>query len=387
MNKLFFGLFLFFSGFISAQNKIYTVSTKHLFLADESKISNTADSKIKLKFSSLDNGNYFVFNRLLYGNKTGKVLAYFKPFNAVVVRSQNKLSYFTFKEAFPKGGFYKTNTSKLMFGQQANLYSFDNDVIDVKLWVVPGVQSKSGFEGYLNEMGLLQNLPKNSTIIAVTILGVEFDISDFKVDEEKNYKSNLNDILVSFKEPKDSLMTCLRETKANEKALDISENKIALSFEYKITSKISAQDSKGKSIYETDILIYANKDNSITLQILDKSNTFVYTNRKLGQIIEGTYENGKLTMTKGISFDTKDCLRLNEKVIGKSLKTTKLIAGYDHEFGLFLLEKNSVDFPEFQNQITSNGFLSKRVYLNKDLEKQEYTSEIELGTFKFNLEK
>ena len=39
--------------------------------------------------------------------KQEKVLAYFKPFNAVVIRSQDHLTHLTFKEAFPKEDFTK----------------------------------------------------------------------------------------------------------------------------------------------------------------------------------------------------------------------------------------------------------------------------------------
>ena len=48
-----------------------------IFLVDEIKSSNDDNRKIKLKFTSLDNGKYFVFNRLLHGNKTGKSIGLF----------------------------------------------------------------------------------------------------------------------------------------------------------------------------------------------------------------------------------------------------------------------------------------------------------------------
>lgn len=390
--KNIYSIFLLLSvSFLYSQTKEYKVSFERLYLADESKTSNTNDSKIKLKFSSLDNGNYFVFNRLLYGNKTGKVLAYFKKYNTVVIRSHYKLSYLTFKEAFPKGGFYKTSISKSIFGKQAILYAFDNDVLDIKLWVAPGSRTGTGFEGYLNEMGLLQNLPKNNTIIAVSILGIELDMDNFKEETYKNFKSDLNDILVSFKEPKDSILSCLDKNNQKEKPFNSNGEKITLSFDYKITSKISLEDSKGKILYDTNTLVYANKDNSISLQFFDEPNSdgisFVYTNKKLGQIIEGTHNNDQLFMEKGKLVDSQNCFILNEKINSKKSNVTEFIAGYEHEFKLFLIEKNDVDFPNFTNQITSNGFISKRITLNKELEKQEYISEIELGTYKFNLEK
>lgn len=391
MKNIFSIFLLLLVSFGYSQNKEYSVVFDHLFLADESKTSNTNDSKIKLKFSSLDNGNYFVFNRLMYGNKTGKVLAYFKPFNTVVIRSQDKLTYLTFKEAFPNGGFYKTTTSKMIFGQPANLYALDNDVLDIKLWVASGARTGTGFDGYLNDMGLLQNLPKDNTIIAVTILGIEFGMSNFKEEKDKNFKSHLNDVLVSFKEPKDSLLACVNEKNNKEKPLNASGEKISLLFDYKITSNISLTDSKGKFLYNTNTLIYTNKNNTVSLQVIDEQNaermTFIYTNKELGQIIEGTHNNDKLFMEKGITTDSQNCITLTEKLISKKNNTKHYIAGYEHEFGLFSIEKNNIDFPSFQNQTTSNGFITKRIYLNKDLEKQEYTSKIELGNFKFNLEK
>ncbi|HLO72754.1 MAG TPA: hypothetical protein VK164_02355 [Flavobacterium sp.] len=383
---LFFCVSLFYS-----QNKGYSINVDHLYLADESKSNNNDDKKIKIKFTSLDNGNYFVFNRLLQGNKTGKVLAYFKTFNTVVIRSQNKLSYLTFKEAFPKGGFYKTTISKTMFGQQATLYAFDNDALDIKLWVAPGVRTGAGFEGYLNDMGLLQNLPKNNTIIAVSILGIELDLANFKEDTYSNVKSNLSDVLVSFKEPKDSVSSCVEEKKQREKPFVANGEKIDLLFNYKISSKISMKDSKGEMIFETNTLIYSNKDNSVSLQIFDEPNpngiSFIYTNKKLGQKIEGTHNNDKLFMEKGKLIDFQNCYILKEKINAKKSNSTQLISGDEHEFKLYLIEKNDVDFPDFTNQILSNGFISKRITLTKELEMQEYISEIEIGTYKFNLEK
>lgn len=374
-----------------SQNKEYSVSFDHLYLADESKANNAEDSKIKLKFSSLDNGNYFVFNRLLYGNKTGKVLAYFKPYNTVVIRSQHKLSYLTFKEAFPKGGFYKTTKSKLIFGQPANLYDFDNDVLDIQLWVAPGNSTNNGFEDYLKAMGLLQNIPKGNTIIAVSILGVEFDISDFKEEKDKNFKRHLDDILVSFKEPKDSLLSCLEKNRQKQESLYATGEHIKLSFNYKINSSISLKNSKGNVIYADSTVVYANKENTITLEMISKPNkdgtTFIYTDSVLGQVIEGTHQGTQLFMKSGSTFEAQNCLKLKERIVAKQANVAQMIAGYEHEFGLFLIEKNTTDFPDFQNQTTSNGFLTKRIYLNKDLEKQEYASEIESGTFNFNLEK
>lgn len=385
-----FLLFLCFSIFY-AQNKGYSIKVDRLYLADESKSDNNHDSKIKLKFTSLDNGNYFVFNRLLYGNKTGKVLAYFKNFNTVVIRSQNKLSYFTFKEAFPKGGFYKTNITKPIFGQHAFLYAFDNDVIDIKLWVAPGNPTNTGFEGYLNEMGLLENLPKNNTIVAVSILGIELDMTNFKEDLYNSVKSNLEDVLISFKEPKDALLECINKNHQNEETLIANGEKIDLQFDYKITSKISKKDSKGKVLYDTNAVVYANKDNSISLQLFDQPNSegisFVYNNKNLNQEIEGSYNENQLFMMRGKLFDSQSCLILSEKLVSKKSNITQFIAGYEHEFGLFLIEKNVVDYPNFQNQTISKGFMSKRIYLNKDLEIQEYVSEIESGIFKFNLVK
>lgn len=386
--NLSFLLFLCFSIFY-AQNKGYSIKVDRLYLADESKSDNNHESKIKLKFASLDNGNYFVFNRLLYGNKTGKVLAYFKNFNTVVIRSQNKLSYLTFKEAFPKGGFYKTNITKPIFGQHAFLYAFDNDVIDIKLWVAPGNPTNTGFEGYLNEMGLLENLPKNNTIVAVSILGIELDMTNFKEDSYSSVKSNLEDVLISFKEPKDALLECINKNHQNEETLIANGEKIDLQFDYKITSNISKKDSKGKVLYDTNTIVYANKDNSISLQLFDQPNSegisFVYSNKNLNQEIEGSYNGGQLFMERGKILDSQSCLILNEKLVSKKSNITQFIAGYEHEFGLFLIEKNVVDFPNFQNQTISKGFMSKRIYLNKDLEIQEYVSEIESGIFKFNL--
>ena len=43
-------------------------------------------------------------------------------------------------------------------------------------------------------MGLFQNLPSNAAIIAVSIMGIEVELSQFKEDSYSNAKSNLNDI-------------------------------------------------------------------------------------------------------------------------------------------------------------------------------------------------
>ncbi|WP_445719206.1 hypothetical protein [Flavobacterium sp.] len=391
MKKFLTCVLFFFISQLYSQNIGYSLNVDHLFLADESKSSNDDNRKIKLKFTSLDNGKYFVFNRLLYGNKTGKVLAYFKPFNTVVIRSQDHLTYMTFKEAFPKGGFYKTNITKPMFGQPTTLYSFDNDVVDIQLWVGTGARTGSGFERYLNDMGLLQNLPANAAIIAVSIMGIEVELSQFKEDSYSNAKSNLNDILISFNEPKEALLECIKESHQNETPLSSNGEKMDIVFEYKITSKISQTDSKGKLLYEANTTLYANKDNSVTLQIFEQPNTdgisFIYINKNLNQEIEGSYNENQLYIERGKRVDSQNCLFLKEKLLSKKSNVSQFMAGYEHEFGLFLIEKNTIDYPNFQNQTTSNGFISKRIYLNKDLEIQEYNSEVELGVYRFNLEK
>jgi len=391
MKKILSCFLYFFISQFYAQNIGYSLNVDHLFLADESKSSNDDNRKIKLKFTSLDNGKYFVFNRLLHGNKTGKVLAYFKPFNTVVIRSQDHLTYLTFKEAFPKGGFYKTNITKPMFGQPATLYSFDNDVVDIQLWVGTGTRTGSGFERYLNDMGLLQNLPANATIIAVSIMGIEVELSQFKEDSYSNAKSNLNDILISFNEPKEALLDCIKESHQNETPLSSNGEKLDIVFEYKITSKISQSDSKGKLLYEANTTLYANKDNSVTLQIFDRPNSdgisFIYIDKNLNQEIEGSYDDKQLYMQRGKLVSSQNCIFLKEKLLSKKSNVSQFIAGYEHEFGLFLIEKNTIDYPNFKNITTSNGLTLKRTFLNKDLEIQEYSSEIERGAYKFNLQK
>uniref|UniRef100_UPI0040475244 hypothetical protein n=1 Tax=Flavobacterium sp. TaxID=239 RepID=UPI0040475244 len=127
------------------------------------------------------------------------------------------------------------------------------------------------------------------------------------------------------------------------------------------------------------------------MQIFEQPNTdgisFIYINKNLNQEIEGSYNENQLYMERGRRVDSQNCLFLKEKLLSKKSNVSQFMAGYEHEFGLFLIEKNTIDYPNFQNQTTSNGFISKRIYLNKDIEIQEYNSEVELGVYKFNLEK
>lgn len=385
-------LFLFLcTCFLSAQNQIFKIKSERIFLADEKKLTNTNDSKIKIKFSSLDNGNCFVFNRLLDGNKTGKVLSYFKEYDVVVVRSQNKLSYFTFKEAFPKGGFYKTNTSKNIFGKEATLYNFDNDALNIQLWIVNGNSEKSEFEDYLKNMGLLQNVPTNSSILAVSIMSVEFDVSDFKATYENNYKSNLNDILVSFKEVKDSLNACRKEHQPEEISLSEIENKIKFSLDCKINYNIKISNYSSDTDKEFNRIMYSNNEGTIDLELFDEPDsegiTFRYTNTLLNQEILGSHEGSKFKILKANELNRNECQHLKEKLIRTENGLSTTFYGYEHEFGLLFYEKNVKDYPNFQNTFSSNGLITKKIFLNKYLDKQEYTGTVEKGSFTFTLVK
>ena len=92
-------------------------------------------------------------------------------------------------------------------------------------------------------------------------------------------------------------------------------------------------------------------------------------------------------MERGKLVSSQNCIFLKEKLLSKKSNVSQFIAGYEHEFGLFLTEKNTIDYPNFKNITTSNGMILKRTFLNKELEIQEYSSEIEKGTYKFNLQK
>ncbi len=392
MKRILYIFILFCTCFLSAQNQSFSVSSRAIYAADETKLSNTDESKIKIKFSSLDNGNCFVFNRLLTGNKTGKVLSYFKQYGIVVVRSQNKLDYFTVNEAFPKGGFYKTNTKKIIFGKEATLYDFDNDVLKIQLWVSTGNSEKSEFELYLKNMGLLQNIPTDSSVLAVTIMGMEFDTTDFKVEDERNYKSNLNDVLVSFEEQKDSLNACIDANQTKEFLLSEIENKIKLNFDYKVNYKLKVFDYSDETMQEMDYSIYSDKDGTIDLQLFDEpisddGITFRYTNTLLNQQIVGSHKGSKFKILLVETLNRNVCFKLKEKIVSKENGIINSFIGYNHEFGLLLIEKNIDDYPNYINKYFSNGLITKRTYLSKDLDKQEYTTTVENGTFTFTLEK
>lgn len=392
MKRILHIFILFCTCFLSAQNQIFKAKVDRLlYYADEKKLANTDENKIKIKFSSLDNGNCFVFNRLLDGNKTGKVLSYFKEYGVVVVRSQNKLDYFTFNEAFPKGGFYKTNTTKNIFGKEATLYNFDNDVMNIQLWIVSGNSEKTEFEAYLNNMGLLQNIPTNSSISVVNIMGIEFDASDFKVENEGNYRSNLNDILVTFEETKDSLTTCYNANQPKKILLSEIEKKIKLNFDYKINYKVKVSDYSNETKQEIDFSIYSDKDGTIDLQIFDEpiddGINFRYTNTLLNQQIVGSYEGSKFKILGVETLNRNACFNLKEKIVSKENGIINSFIGFEHEFGLLLLEENVGDYPNYKNRYFSNGLITKRTYLDKNLDKQEYTCTVENGAFTFTLEK
>lgn len=391
MKRTLYLFLMFCTCFLSGQNQIFKINPEEIYVADEKKLSNTDESKIKIKFSSLDNGNCFVFNRLLDGNKTGKVLSYFKEYGVVVVRSQNKLSYFTFKEAFPKGGFYKTNTTKNIFGKEATLYDFDNDVLKIQLWVATGTSEKSEFELYLKNMGLLQYIPSNSSVLAVNIMGLEFDTTDFKVDNERSYKSNLNDILVTFRELKDSLNSCMKENQPEAISLSQIDNKIKLSLDCKINYKIKIWNYPRDTDKEFNRIMYSNNEGTIDLELYDEPDsegvTFIYTNTILNQEIVGRHEGSKFKIFRAKEINRNACQHFKEKLIRTENGLTTTFYGYDHEFGILYYEKNVKDYPNFQNTFSSNGLITKKIFINKYLDKQEYTGTVEKGSFTFTLEK
>ncbi len=391
MKRILYITVLLCVSFLNAQNQIFKINANEPFYADVKKLINSDDKKIKIKFSSLDNGNCFVFNRLLHGNKTGKVLSYFKKYDVVVVRSEYDLSYYTFKEAFPKGGFYKTDTKKIIFGKEATLYAFDNDVLDIRLWVVSGTSEKHEFEKYLKNMGLLENIPKNSSVIAVNIMGVEFDISDFKSTDEKYYKSNLNDVLVSFKEQIDTIRVCRESIKTEEIPLSQIDSQYKLSLDLKVNYIYKMFNSSNEIKNEFQNATYTNKEGTIDLEFYDEPDaegfTFRLTNRLLKQEFFGSHDGSKLKILKAKTFNAVKCFKLQEKILSQENGIKKTFIGYNHEFGLVFYEYNVKDFPNYKNPYTSNGLITKMIYLDKDLDKREFTSTIENGNFTFTLVK
>jgi len=386
-------LFCFIQFSAYSQTVIFRVDDKDWEVSPKILLQNDEKKKFKIKFSSLDDGKYFVINRLLYGNKKAKVMAYFKEFDVYVVREAFDLKYYTFKEAFPKGGFYKDGALKTIFGQKAERYSLDNDVLDFKIWITDGVQVEDKFVNYLNDMGLLRNIPKNKNIIALSIQGLELELSDLKITTEKGRTaSNLEDILVSFKEKEDALNDCLKALpKTKDSIVSEFDTKVSKTFPYKITQNGTYTDRFEKKTQNFTTTFYSSDDGMLQLFVFEKSNENGVNAQFYDYGLKKVYycamseDNLKVLSSKTTAFG--ECDVNQPKLLSTSNDSNFYYKGGSSKFNLVKYELDEKNYPKLTNWNFKNGFIKSYTTLDKYLNQQIVTNTLEKGTFTFNFSK
>lgn len=386
-------LALLFGRNLYGQNSVYKIKD-----IDDYYFSGLVDNnqyegqKIKIRFASIDSGNYFIINKLLYQNITGKAMAYFKEFDLYVVRSQKDLSYYTFNEAFPKGGFYKDGLTKLYFGQLAERYSLDNDVLDMKLWVVNGQQTNNNLVKEFGAMGILKNIPTGKNIVAMSVRNIEFELNEYVENKEKgSAKSYLEDVLVSFRDKEDGENDCKTKLYTQD-TLSVTNYPLlgAKSFKYKISSQTRGYKNHRQEAYNYISNIYRNDDGSEILAIYHDEDSgdfhyFLYDNKN-ELVYELSLVDGKYGIkdVKKLKYDNCD-VNFNLKKLETGKPTKTFYYGKKGKFEIQQVEIDDKNYPEMKNINFPNGFLVRQVHLGQYLDKNTVEATIEKGSFNFNL--
>lgn len=383
-----------FSFTLKGQNTVFRVKNNYWSWEVSSKFESEEDpnKKFKIKFSKVNNGKYYVFNRLLYGNKSAKVLTYFKEFDVYVIREQYALKYLTFNEAFPKGGFYKDGNVKTIFGQKSERYSLDNDVLDFKIWIANGVQEPDNFVSFLNEVGILKNIPMNKKIIALSLQGLELDLSEIEMANEGKggIASYLEDVLVSFIDKEKLVKKCLDSLpeKKDFATKDFDQN-TPKTFQYKITQNGTYEDGFYKKTKNFNAVIYSSSDGKSILHVTPESDEINYNATLIDYDLKKmTYcklKDEKLTIISSEELiNTKECDLSALKFISKSENGNFYFSSKQSQFYLIKYEIDEKNFPLLTNWNLKNGFIKSYIAFDKDLNKQTVNRSLEAGTYTFN---
>jgi hypothetical protein len=423
-------LFLyFFTNSLNCQNLFFKLNDN--IYCKNYKDYSPRDLGFRISFSSLDNGKYLTINDLIRSNKDAKTMAYIKEFDVYVVKkASGELNYYNFKEAFPKGGFYKDGALKTIFGQKSERYTLDNDVLDFKIWVTKGVQEEHKFVDFLNKFGLLRNLPNNKKIIAFSILGMELDFTNLSEILDNSLTSSMfRDFLDVFNERKDTIC---------EDSILLIKDSIytkTITFPYKVEEISVHEEHQYKKKKVFNATFYSNLDGTLQLYIYSVFNNYNINAMLYDYNLMKVYEcelidnNVKIITTQQL-YNNKCNLR-QPKFISKVENYNSYFLGKENEFYLvkyqmdekkytnftnkydvsqsefqetlytpiryskgskmeFLLTKYSFyrnDYPIFANWNNKNGFIKNYMILDKDLNQVAVTRTLEKGTFTFNFTK
>jgi hypothetical protein len=376
-----------------SQNVTFKIEDRDWEVSPKIILQNDENKKFKIKFSSLDDGKYFVINRLLYGNRTAKAMAYFKEFDVYVVREAFDLKYYTFKEAFPKGGFYKDGALKTIFGQKAERYSLDNDVLDFKIWITDGLHVENKFVTYLKDMGLLRNIPNNKNIVALSIQGLELELSDLKITSEKGrIASNLEDFLVTFKEKEDAIRDCLKALpKVKDSIIPEFETKITKTFPYKITQNGQHFDYYYKKTENFSSTYYSSEDGLILLYLYPESNengsNAQLCDYNLKKIYDCRFVDNTITVLNSKAIKIDECDNVQPKLLSSSNNSNFYYEGSSSKFNLIKYELDEKNYPKLSNWNFKNGLIKSYHSLDKNFNQVTVLHTLENGTFTFNFSK
>lgn len=346
---------------INSYDDIYMSSDAyHSYINDYSK-----DLRFLVEF--LDNGKYFLANGILYDQKDTKILSYFKEFDAFVIRHKDSLQYLTTKEAFPKGYFIKDNTSKLYFGKKAEGYVFGSDVFPFKIWVTNEARVKNPFVDNLQEMGFLNAFSANQNIVAINFKGLEVDVNELKVDEERRFLLKGIDKAMPFGR-NEEINNCRKRLDSISKDInyedinyeDINEQ---LNFTYKEIRTITVTNDKSNQ-KEFVYTIFSNDNNSKMLFIsMNQEKTKEYYeyfdyDKKIIYMCEKTDQGLLIYRVKAI-IDEIECDPNTElkKISQKGTTSEYFYSKPDY----FELTKITIDesFKQRKNINYPNGFIKR----------------------------
>lgn len=374
-----------------SQTTTYQLNDSKIYLSKNILSQHKDDEKVKIRFTNIDNGNYFVINKLMYGNKEGKSMVYIKDFDIFTVISKTGFSYYSFSEAFPKGGFYKDGATKLIFDQKATRYSLDNDVLDIKLWVTNEPQPTNDFVNELRSIGLLKNIPETQKVVAVVIYGIEFDTTEF---EKKSFKSSNSDLNDFRSEDRDILKI---ENECRKKIYDEDTLAIAkypklndINFKYKTIGyrkkvsnsnieKYSAQFTRYRNDDDLFVLYFTkvNGNDEETIHFIDVRNNLDYN------LILKNNEYKLVSVHKRASDNCDQ--EFNLKPISNKSPLATYYYGKKSKFHLISVKIDEKNYPNMINEDTKNGFITSTNILYNDFSKITTDYTIETGNYNFKL--
>ncbi len=359
--------FIFYVQQILAQVITYSIDTEKKRYFDEDRYSNKENLGFKIAFTSINNGEFFVFNRLGYDNKTATTMLYCAQYNLYITSNGRKLQYHTFMQAFPKGGFYKTNKTKLFRGKKVESYVLDNPVLKMQLWVADDIGANTNFINELKSLGILKNIPPNKKIVAFNIMGLEFEPDEIVSEkkETRRIKRLLEAFLIKNHAYDKYIQNCQTNTLSNNIKVPLTTTTLKTEATQTFIGQVIDKNDNKILLMDTGST-YVDTSNSIT----------IYQNRNS----ESLYGSARINDVFFNGLMQKDSLYYQNVVTDFDCDTAFHYQLYKKEGNLytylfynteqFLIGKIVIDisYPTLKNKKYANGLVLEQYYINEDFE-------------------